>query len=151
MMVKNLKTTSNQMKILLTGASGFIGSHLYEELIKLSYEVIAVSRTNKNFVICDITDLKQLETIMKNENISMNLHVKKFTSRVLGVIKDKYGLRNKSEALDQFVDLYGDKFAEREVRDEVVKEVILSCRQHIKKYGYRKMSLKELDKLTGVE
>ena len=85
------------------------------------------------------------------ETITMNLSVKKFTSRVLGVIKEKYGLRNKSEALDQFVELYGEKFANREVKDEIVKEVIESCNEHIKKYGYRSMSIEELDKLCGVK
>ncbi len=50
------------MKILVTGASGFIGQHLVDYLLSLSHEVIATSRTtgierkNKNFsyLKCDI-------------------------------------------------------------------------------------------------
>jgi len=34
----------------------------------------------------------------------------------------------------------------KEVKNEVVEDVIKSCEFHIKKYGHRKMSLKELDK-----
>lgn len=82
---------------------------------------------------------------------SMSITVNKYTSRVLGVIKEKFGLKDKAEALDKFAEIYGGEFVEKEVKDEVVREVIKSCEKHIKKYGHRKMSLKELDKLCGLE
>ena len=85
------------------------------------------------------------------KDVSMNLHVSKYGSRVLGVIKEKFDLKNKSEAFDKFADMFGDKFIEKEVKDEVVLDVIRSCEKHIKKYGYRSMSLKDLRKLCGVE
>ena len=43
------------MKALVTGATGFIGSHLCQELVKRGYEVTCLSRTNSN--------LKWLETL----------------------------------------------------------------------------------------
>jgi len=83
--------------------------------------------------------------------VSMNLKVNEYTNRVLGVIKEKFGLKDKGEALNKFADMFGEDFVEKEVKEEVVKEVIDSCNRHMKKYGFKKMSLKELDKLCGLE
>ena len=79
----------------------------------------------------------------------MNLKVKDYTNRVLGVLKEKYGLTDKGEALDKFAELYGGEFVDAEIKDEVVREVIRSCDAHIKKYGFRKASLEELRKVCG--
>lgn len=79
--------------------------------------------------------------------VTMNVRVRDYTSRVLGVVKEKYGLRDKGEALDKFAELYGDEYIGKEVREEVVKEMLESCDRHIKKYGFRKMSAAELDRL----
>ena len=83
--------------------------------------------------------------------ISMNITVNEYTKRVLGVVKERFGLKDKAEALDKFAFMFGEKFVEKEVKDEVVGDVITSCRKHIKKYGCRKMSLKELDNLCGLK
>ena len=34
-------------KVLITGASGFLGTHLLDELVKLKYETLAISRSKK--------------------------------------------------------------------------------------------------------
>jgi hypothetical protein len=81
---------------------------------------------------------------------TINVQVSEYTNRVLGVIKEKFGLRDKSEALDRFADMYGDEFVDKEVDEKLVAEVIDSCNAHIKKYGFRKMSAKELDRLCEV-
>ncbi len=83
--------------------------------------------------------------------VAMNVKVKDYTNRVLGVVKEKYGLRDKGDALDKFAEMYGEEFVEPEVKEEVIREVIESCDRHIKKYGFRKMSIKELDKLCRGE
>ena len=83
-------------------------------------------------------------------DIRMNLHVSQYASRVLGVIKERFGLRDKSEALDKFAEMFGEEFVEKEVRDEVVLEALRTSEAHFKKHGYRRMSLKELRKLCGV-
>ena len=36
-----------RLKVLVTGASGFLGTHLLEELVKLKYETLAISRSKK--------------------------------------------------------------------------------------------------------
>lgn len=85
-----------------------------------------------------------------NKNINMNIRVTDYTSRVLGVVKEKYGLRDKGGALEKFAELCGEDFVDKEVREDVIKDVIDSCEKHVKKYGFRKMNTKELDKLCGV-
>ncbi|MDO8624604.1 MAG: DUF2683 family protein [Candidatus Diapherotrites archaeon] len=81
------------------------------------------------------------------KSILMNVKVKDYTSRVIGVVKEKYGLRDKGEALDKFAQMYGDEFVDREIKDEVVREVIESTERHIKKYGFRSRSVAEMRKL----
>ncbi len=82
---------------------------------------------------------------------TLNLHVDDYTNRVLGVIKEMFGLKNKSEALNKFAHLFGHEYVEPEVREEIINEVIRSCNAHVKKYGMRKMSLAELKELTGAD
>jgi hypothetical protein len=81
--------------------------------------------------------------------ISFRAEINEYTNRVLGVIKEKHGLKTKSEALNMFADMYGAEFVEREVKDELVQEVIAISDRHRKKYPTRRMTLKELDKLCG--
>jgi hypothetical protein len=81
-----------------------------------------------------------------NKTITMNIKVDNYTSRVLGVIKEKYGLKDKGEALDRFANLFGDDFVEREVKEDVIKDVIESCKKHIEKYGFRSTTLKDIRK-----
>ena len=82
----------------------------------------------------------------------MSITVNEYTSKVLGVIKEKFGLKDKAQALDKFAEMYGEEFVDREVKDEVIEEVIKSSKEWEKKYKFkRKMTLKELDKLCGIE
>jgi hypothetical protein len=82
--------------------------------------------------------------------ISLRADISEYANRVLGVIKEKFGLRDKSEAINKFAEMFGDDFVEPEVKDDVVRDLIKSCERHVKKYGYRKMTTKELDKLFGM-
>jgi len=83
--------------------------------------------------------------------VTLNVHVNDYTNRVLGVIKETFGLKNKSEALNKFIELFGDEFLAREVREEVIIDIIRSCESHAKKHGMRKMSVSELKELSGVK
>lgn len=80
----------------------------------------------------------------------MNVHVKPYTARVLGVIKERFGLRNKDQALDKFAEMHGDEYVEREVKDELARDIVRSVEAHEKKHGLKPMTLKELDELCGV-
>lgn len=83
--------------------------------------------------------------------VSMNLAVSEYASRVLGVVKEKYGLKDKSQALEKFAELYGADFLEPEVDETLVREIVENCNAHLKKHGTRKMGLRELDRLTRGE
>lgn len=82
--------------------------------------------------------------------VTLNLRVDDYTNRVLGVIKEAFGLRSKSEALQKFVQMHGDEFVQEQVSPEVARELKAIADAHFKKYGMRKRTMKELDKLTGV-
>ncbi len=87
---------------------------------------------------------------MAEESISARVELGDYANRVLGIIKIKYGLKDKSEALNKFIELHGNDVLEREVSEEYIKKVIIIANNHFKKHGYKKMSLQELDKLSGV-
>ncbi len=87
---------------------------------------------------------------MGDQKISARVELGDYANRVLGIIKIKYGLKDKSEALNKFIELYGNDILEKEASEEYVKKVIEISNNHFKKYGYKKMSLQELNKLSGV-
>ncbi len=84
-----------------------------------------------------------------DKTVAMNVKVKDYTNRVLGVVKEKYGLKDKGEALDKFAEIFGDDYIEKEASDEYMKKFLKIEEEHFKKYGYKKMSDKELDELFG--
>ena len=65
----------------------------------------------------------------------------------MNVVKAKFDLRDKSEALNKFLEMYGDDIAEKDANGDYVKRIVAIDERHFKKYGKRKMTLKELDKL----
>ena len=72
-----------------------------------------------------------------------------YSNRVFEVVKAKYGLKDKSDAINRFVKMYGDDLVEQEPNDEYVKKVLEISERHHKKHPNRKMTLQELDKLLG--
>ena len=84
------------------------------------------------------------------ETVNVNLTIDDYTNRVLGVIKEKFGLKDKAQALVKFAHIYGHEFVEEQASEEYVKKMLQRCDTHIKKYGYKKMTNKELDKLLEV-
>ncbi|MBI5035941.1 DUF2683 family protein [Candidatus Micrarchaeota archaeon] len=81
--------------------------------------------------------------------VAVNLKISKYTSRVLGVVKETYGLKDKAQALDKFTEIFGSEFIEPEVSEDYVKKLLRIEEQHFEKYGYRKMTDKELNQLFG--
>ena len=91
---------------------------------------------------------------MKNRKVSTmvfaRVNINGYSNKVLNVIKDKFDLNDKSEALNKFVELYGDEIVEKESKDEYVKKIIEICDEHLKKHPKRRMILEELDQYCGV-
>jgi len=81
--------------------------------------------------------------------ISARVELDDYANKVLGIIKIKFGLRDKSEALNKFIQLYGEEIMEKQVSEEYTKKVIKIAKNHLSKYGNKKMTLQELDKLCG--
>lgn len=88
--------------------------------------------------------------IMYGKAVTLNLKVSDYGNRVLGVVKEKYGLKDKSDALCKFLDMFGEEFVEKEVKDEVVLEVIRDV-EEMEKKGLKPMTFDELDKLCGLK
>lgn len=87
---------------------------------------------------------------MKNEQISARVELNPYTNRVLAVLKAKYGLKDKSEAINKFTELYGEEIVEKEANEEYIKNMMAGVNEHFKKYGYKGMSFEELDELCEV-
>ena len=87
---------------------------------------------------------------MEQKTISARVELDEYTNRVLGIIKIKYGLNDKSEAINKFIELYGDEIIEKEASEEYVKKVIKVAENHFDKYKNKKMTLQELDNLCEV-
>ncbi|MBN1502898.1 DUF2683 family protein [Candidatus Woesearchaeota archaeon] len=82
--------------------------------------------------------------------ITARIQLDEYSNKVLNVIKAKYDLKDKSEAINKFVEIYGDDVVEKEPKEEYIKKVLEIIDEDRKKYGHKKMSLAELDSLCGV-
>ena len=53
--------------------------------------------------------------------------------RILSIVKGKYGLKNKSDAVNMIIDKYGEQLLEPELRPEYGKEILkINKGKHIK-------------------
>ena len=84
------------------------------------------------------------------QTIQFRAEIDDYTNRVLGVIKEKFGLKDKSLALSKFAEMYGEEFVEKEVKEDFINRTISILEEHHKKHPKRRMTLKELDKMTGL-
>ncbi len=85
-------------------------------------------------------------TCMEN-TISARIEINEYANKVLAVLKAKYSLKDKSEAINKFAELYGDDIVEKDAKEEYIKKMIEEVNEHYRKYKDRKMSLDELDAL----
>jgi hypothetical protein len=77
--------------------------------------------------------------------VNVNLYVDEYTNRVLGVIKEKYGLKDKSQALIYLAKKHGKEYADEVVKDEYVEKILKLEKEHEKKYGNKHgMNIKQL-------
>jgi len=79
-----------------------------------------------------------------SEVISARVNLTDYSNRVLGVIKAKYNLKDKSEALNKFVDLYGAGEVEPELKEEYIEKLSILEKQK----GIPFKNIKELRKIV---
>jgi len=87
---------------------------------------------------------------MLNKEVTLNLKISEYGNKVLGVVKETYGFKDKSQALNKLLDMYGDEFVDREIRDEIVKEMIASVNK-MESQNKKPISVKEFNKFCGME
>ncbi len=80
--------------------------------------------------------------------IEARFKMDEYTKRVLDVIKGKYGLSNRSEALRKFAETEGYKYVEP--NEAVLKEIDAEYETHKKKNPKRKMKDEELRAILNV-
>jgi len=69
-----------------------------------------------------------------------------YSIRVLDMIKGKYGLKNRNEAINRFILEYGDELIEPPLNEKYMAELDKKLERHIKK-GLKPMTGKEFDDL----
>ncbi|MDA3836164.1 MAG: DUF2683 family protein [Nanoarchaeota archaeon] len=84
---------------------------------------------------------------MAQEMISARVNLNSYVNKVLGIVKLKYDLKDKSEAINKFVEMYGEDIVEKGASEEYTKKVMKVADDHFEKYGNRRMSKKDLDLL----
>ena len=72
-----------------------------------------------------------------------------YSVRVLDVIKGKFGLKNKNEALRKMMEVHGEQYAEMQVEEKILRDLDQTFKEHQKKTR-RSMTDKELDTLLGL-
>ena len=79
---------------------------------------------------------------MVDARVSLN----KYSNRVLTVVKAKYDLKDKSQALNKFIETYGENEVEHEVKESYIKKLLKIEDDYYKKHGPRHTSIKDLKK-----
>ncbi len=80
---------------------------------------------------------------------NINVNVNEYANRVLGVIKEKFGLKDKGEALNKFAEMYGAEYVDAEIKENVLRDILKMDDEYFKKHPKGKaISVEELDKLT---
>lgn len=82
--------------------------------------------------------------------LQSRLEIDEYTARVLDVIKGKFGLKNRSEALNKFTKEFGVNFVDLKPNEFALKELDAIYENHKKKHGNRKMNDKELKALLRI-
>lgn len=82
--------------------------------------------------------------------IQARIEMDDYTARVLDVIKGKFGLKNRSEALKKLALEAGNEYIELAPNEMVLKELDVLYESHMKKHPNREMTNVELKKLLGL-
>lgn len=82
--------------------------------------------------------------------ISARIQLSENSNRIINIVKAKYDLKDKSDAINKLIEGLSDEYLDKEANEEYVKHILEITAKHYKKHPNRRMSLKELDKLSGL-
>lgn len=77
--------------------------------------------------------------------VDARVQLKEYSNRVIAVVKAKYGLRDKSEALNRFIETYGPEEVEPEVKDSYMRKLD-RIERNLRKGDYKRQTVQELRK-----
>ena len=77
--------------------------------------------------------------------VDARVQLKEYSNCVIAVVKAKYGLRDKSEALNRFIETYGPEEVEPEVKESYMKK-LLNIEADLRKGDYKRQTVQELRK-----
>lgn len=96
--------SDNKGKVLVTGAAGFIGSHVVDSLIKLNYEVIALDdlsggfaenvNPKATFVNLSITDDKAIDSLFEEHRFEYVFHLAAYAAEGLSHFIRNFNYKN---------------------------------------------------------
>ena len=83
----------------------------------------------------------------------VRFNLDEYSIRVLDIIKGKFSLKNRNDALKKFIDVYGENFLEKENSKYIETHFDNILKEHYEKYkgNKNKMSLDDVDKLLGLK
>ncbi len=82
--------------------------------------------------------------------IQTRFEMDEYTVRVLDVIKGKFGLKNRNEALQKLALEAGSEYVEPTVNEAALQELDAIYESHKKKHGNKKISNAKLKNLLGL-
>ncbi|MGI6589523.1 MAG: antitoxin [Candidatus Iainarchaeum sp.] len=79
-----------------------------------------------------------------NKMVSARVVLNEYSNKVLNVVKAKYSLKDKSEALNKFIHKYGEEEVEKEVNDKYLEKIINIEKNYFKNNNYNHTPLDKL-------
>lgn len=73
-----------------------------------------------------------------------------YTIRVLDVVKGKFALKNKNDALNKFFELFGDHFIEPEFDEKETMVLMEEAAKYKTSKNKKRMTMEELDDILGL-
>jgi hypothetical protein len=73
-----------------------------------------------------------------------------YSARVLDVVKGKYGLKNRNDALNKFIMEFGSEFVDVPVDEKYLIELDNKIGNHYNEFGTKGMTEKELDEVLNL-
>lgn len=78
--------------------------------------------------------------------VDARVKLNKYSNKVISVVKAKYELKDKSEALNRFIETYGPNEVEPEVKEEYIEKILKREKEYYSKKHIKHTSVSQLRK-----